>query len=175
MNLNQKLFFIFNKQVGKKPIVDALGRAGAEWVIVGMLGWYITSALIGYLPNYKMAVWPILFFGTAWAVAWLIDLLIGLIIREPRPQVKFPETKLLFTPLLTWKSFPSDHAMSAWLIFFIAAIFNLPFFWALLPLALWVSWSRIFAGVHYPLDILGGLTVAALAATLAWQVLALLT
>ncbi|MDO8676493.1 MAG: phosphatase PAP2 family protein [Candidatus Azambacteria bacterium] len=167
MNFNQRLFFAINKTVGQKPWLDALGRAGAEWVIVAMIGWYVASALIGYLPNFKLAIWPILFLGTSWAFAWVINLFIGLIVKEPRPHVKFLEARLLFTPLMSWKSFPSDHAMSAWLIFFMAAIFQLPFFLALLPLAFWISWGRIFAGVHYPLDILGGVGVAGFVAALA--------
>jgi len=57
--------------------------------------------------------------------------------------------------------------MSAFVILFTSYIFNLPASWALLPLALWVVWGRLYAGVHYPLDILGGIGVAIFVATVA--------
>ena len=57
-------------------------------------------------------------------------------------------------------SFPSDHAT---VLFAIAASFrvssppSMRSIWiAALAIAVAVSWSRVFLGVHYPLDILGG-------------------
>lgn len=168
MNFNTRLFFVINKLIGRSPWLDAFGRAGAEWVITGMLAWYMGSAFIGYFPAWRGAFWPLLFFGASWALGWIINIGLGALAREPRPHIKFPESKLLFTPLMSWKSFPSDHAMTAWLIFFLAIIFRLPFAWSLLPLALWVSWGRVFAGVHYPFDVLGGAAVAGGAAVLSY-------
>jgi undecaprenyl-diphosphatase len=71
-----------------------------------------------------------------------------------------PESKLLFTPLMSWKSFPSDHGMSAWLAVFFALLIGFPLVFPLVILALWVSWGRVYAGVHYPIDIFGGAAVA---------------
>lgn len=174
MNFNIRLFQKINALVGKNPWLDAFGRAGAEWVVVAMCGWYVASDLIFNLPSKRAAFWPLLMFGFAWALGWIINMLIGLAVHEPRPHVTHPESRLLFTPLMSWKSFPSDHAMSAWLIFFMAWLFNLPLFVALLPMALWVSWGRVYAGVHYPFDILGGATVAGLMTVVVYYVLVLL-
>lgn len=168
MDFNTRLFFRINQLVGKNPWLDAFGRAGAEWVILAMLAWYAVVSLIAYNFHLRLAIWPLLFFGTAWALGWIINIGLGALAREPRPHIKFPESKLLFTPLMSWKSFPSDHAMTAWLIFFLAIIFRLPFAWSLLPLALWVSWGRVFAGVHYPFDVLGGAAVAGAVAILSY-------
>lgn len=171
MSFNTKIFFAINKYQGQNPWLDAIGRAGAEWVVVGMLGWYAVSAFIGYAPSKRAAAFAIIFLAASWAMGWILDLCIGLIVREPRPHITHPESKLLFTPLMAWKSFPSDHAMSAWLIFFMALVCNLPLAWALLPLAVWVSWGRVFAGVHYPFDTLGGASVAGFVSILAFQLL----
>lgn len=168
MNWNLRLFRKINGLVGKNSWLDAFGRAGAEWAVVAMIGWYITSDLIINLPNRQAVFWPLAFLGTAWALGWMTNVIIGLIVREPRPHLSHPDSKLLFPPLMSWKSFPSDHAMSAWLILFMAALFKLPGLEALLPLAIWVSWGRVYAGVHYPFDIVGGIAVAALIATAAY-------
>ena len=163
-----------NSLVGKSPLLDAFGRAGAEWVIIAMFGWFVSADLVAFSGRWRLALWPLLFLGCAWAVGWLIGLVIGLVVKKPRPYVDQQNIKLLFTPLMSWKSFPSDHAMSAWLIFFVAGIFQLPWLWALLPLALWVSWGRVYAGVHYPFDIIGGVAVAGLMATFVYCVLMVL-
>ena len=171
MNLNVRLFKRINALVGSSKLLDAFGRAGAELVVVAMLVWFVLSDLSAYLPSKRAALLPILFLGTAWTVGWFLDLFIGIIVREPRPHMTHPESKLLFTPLMNWKSFPSDHAMSSWLIFCIAVVFHLPFAWGLLPLALWVCWGRVYSGVHYPFDIVGGAAVAALVSTVSYYVL----
>jgi undecaprenyl-diphosphatase len=174
MNFNVRLFKRINALVGSSKWLDAFGRAGAEYVVIGMLVWFVLADLSAYLPSKRAAILPILFLGTAWTLGWFLDLFIGIIVREPRPHITHPESKLLFTPLMNWKSFPSDHAMSSWLIFFIAAVFHLPFAWGLLPLALWVCWGRVYSGVHYPFDIVGGFGVAGLVSVVAYYVLVIL-
>ena len=175
MNWNIKLFKKINRFVGTSPWLDAFGKAGAEWVIVAIVGWYVAADFIINSASKLAIFWPIAFLGLAWALGWLINTLIGLIVREPRPHATYPESKLLFTPLSSWKSFPSDHAMSAWLIFFMALLFNLPGVEALLFMAIWVSWGRVYAGVHYPFDAVGGAAVAALVAVTSYYLLVLVS
>jgi len=161
-NYNFKLFIKINKLIGHNKWLDAFGSSGAEWVIFGALGWYITASLINGLPDKQEAIIPVLFFGFAWIIGWFLSLIIGLIVKEKRPYITHPEIKTLYKPLMYWKSFPSDHAMTTFLFFFLSLIFGLSFSWALLLLALWVSWGRVYAGFHYPFDIVGGLSLAGL-------------
>lgn len=174
MDINTKAFLKINGLVGKSRLLDSFGRAGAEWMIITTMAWYIASDFIDRMPDKRLVFLPLAFLAAAWAIGWLINLLISLSIHEPRPYISYPQTRLLFQPLMSWKSFPSDHSMSAWLIVFMAYIFNLPGAWALVPMALWVVWGRIYAGLHYPLDILGGIGVAAFAGSLAYYTLSLL-
>src|SRR3989344_3343265 len=174
MNLNIRLFFKINSLSGKSRFWDAFGRAGAEWAIIAILGWYAASSFVVSLPEWRGAFWPILFFGASWLLAWLLSIGIGLIVKEPRPHITYPESKLLFTPTMSWKSFPSDHAMTSWLAFFTALNFGFPAAWALLPLVLWVIWGRVYAGMHYPFDIVGGTVLAGLVAVLGYYVLLLI-
>ena len=52
-----------------------------------------------------------------------------------------------------------------------ALVFQLPAAWWLAPLALWVSWGRVYAGLHYPFDIVGGAAVAGLVAMFSYYIL----
>lgn len=164
MSWNIKLFFKINALVHKNHWLDAFGRAGAEWAIVAMLGWYSASVFIENWPDRRAAVLFLFWTGMVWLVGWLIDIGIGFLVHEPRPHMTYPQSQLLFTPVQNWKSFPSDHAMSAWLFFFLAVFAHLSGAMGLFPLALWVSWGRLYAGVHYPIDIVGGFGMAGILA-----------
>lgn len=74
---------------------------------------------------------------------------------EPRPFVNF-----YFSPLLdagSDASFPSRHASIMSAIAFSYLHFKSKWAPLFLFLMMWVGISRIYVGVHYPLDILGGL------------------
>lgn len=170
MNFNVSLFFKINKLVGKNRWLDLFGKAGAEWVIIAMLGWYVTSVLIRETDP-EAIILRLIVLGGAWVVGWLLNIFIGSIVKEPRPHITYPQSNILFQPMMSWKSFPSDHAFSAWLIFFMAFMFNLSGLEAIGVMALWVSWGRVFAGLHYPFDIVGGLAVAGLMVAASYNVL----
>jgi undecaprenyl-diphosphatase len=159
-DINTAIFFVINKLVGRSRFLDNFGRAGAEWLIIAMGAWYGGAVLVARMPETARVIWPLVFLLVGWSVMWLINLGVASLVRESRPFVTYPHIKTLFTPLMAWKSFPSDHAASAFIIVFFAYLFNLPGSWALIPMAIWVCWGRVFAGVHYPLDIVGGFTVA---------------
>jgi len=172
-NYNLELFNKINGLVGRNKWLDAFGRSGAEFVVFAMFAWYMVAGW------YASGTWlgTAAYFGwlvAAWFFGWLIDLGVGALVREQRPLVGDPLVKPLFLPLMKWKSFPSDHAMTAFLFFFLTSFFGLPMAGGLLILALWVAWGRIYAGVHYPLDIVGGAVVAAFSAWLIFNLSAIL-
>ena len=158
-DLNNKIFLKINGLVGKNRWLDGFGRAGAEFVIVAMAGWYLISVLVGS-STVEALYTNLLILPISWIFAWLLDLGIAILVKENRPQVENPEVKQLFKPMMNWKSFPSDHSMTAFLFFFIALFFGLPFTGGLFLLALWVVWGRVYCGVHYPLDALAGFLTA---------------
>lgn len=164
MNWSEKLFFKINSLVGKNRLMDAFGRAGAEWVIVAMAGWYATISFVLHFGNVVLMWLPIVSLAVVGAISWVASGLIGAVVKEVRPRLKFPEIKILFWPMYNTKSFPSDHTMFSFLIFFFALIFDFPTAWSLLPLALWVAWGRVYAGLHYPRDVVGGIILAGLMA-----------
>ncbi len=163
MNLNSQILAKINGLSGRNRWLDAFGRAGAEWVILAIVAWYAVGVFMTRAARQEIIV-PLAILAAAWLAGLLLNYILAKIMREPRPYLTNPEIKLLFIPLSGWKSFPSDHVMSAFLILFLALMFHLPAAWSLLPLALWVAWGRLYAGLHYPLDIIGGVCVAGLLA-----------
>lgn len=70
---------------------------------------------------------------------------------EPHPLVALPPTP----------SFPSGHATTSFAcaVVLVAAVPRLR--WPFLVLAALIAFSRVYNGVHYPLDIVGGAAVGA--------------
>jgi undecaprenyl-diphosphatase len=162
MNFNTRLFFKINNLVGKNKWLDAFGRAGAEWVILAMLGWFFTSAAYSNLPDLWLLTKKILFLGLVLSLAWLTNNIVGLVVKQPRPYVVYSQTRVLLDPSPHFpnKTFPSDHTALAFIIFLVAISLHLPWSGALFFLAMWVAWGRMYVGVHYPSDIVGGVIVA---------------
>lgn len=90
------------------------------------------------------------------AVAYAINTAIGLVKFRVRPFEALPEVLPLITGLLTQKSFPSGHATLAFAL--AASIYYLDKRWGIMfsILAVLVSFGRVMAGVHFPLDVVAG-------------------
>ena len=103
------------------------------------------------------------------ATVWSADLLAALlkrIVDRDRPYVVLPEAE----PLLRWDasaSFPSGHAATSAAGAVILAYLIGSRAWAVAVLAAAVAFSRVYIGVHYPLDVLVGAALGAAVALVA--------
>jgi membrane-associated phospholipid phosphatase len=90
--------------------------------------------------------------GAAWALANLAKA----IADRPRPYEVVADAVLRQQPA-HGTSFPSSHT-AVTVVVVIALVPFLPraLAWAATAYAVLVGWSRVYLGVHYPLDILGG-------------------
>jgi membrane-associated phospholipid phosphatase len=118
MSLNTRLFFKINALVGKSPALDFFGKVGAEYAVLVMGGYFTAAVFVQNWPDHVTSLGKLLFAACAWSLGWLFNLVIGKIVREPRPHITYPQSTLMFRPLQSWKSFPSDHGMTAWLMVF---------------------------------------------------------
>ena len=85
----------------------------------------------------------------------LLALVVKALVDRPRPPAVLPEAD----PLLggtVGASLPSGHAATSFAGAVILAILFRRGTWALLALAVLISFSRVYVGVHYPLDLLAG-------------------
>ncbi|MFA7267702.1 MAG: phosphatase PAP2 family protein [Sterolibacterium sp.] len=104
-------------------------------------------------------------FALGFALAWLGVAVLKLIVNFPRPLVALSNTvHLIGEPELQY-SFPSGHAAFSMLVAVILWPLAVRRFRALLVAWLvWVGWSRIAVGAHFPADVLGGFLIGWLAA-----------
>lgn len=86
---------------------------------------------------------------------------IGLIWPHPRPfMIGLGHA---FIPHVADSSFPSDHATVLFgVAFTLLAARNLFLGTGILACGLLVAWARVFLGIHFPLDMVGGAGVAAI-------------
>ena len=146
MDWSLQILAKINGLSGRNKWLDAFGRVGAEWVILAIVAWYVVGVFMTR-ASWQIIIALFAILAAAWLAGLLLNFIAAKIIREPRPYLTNPEIKLLYIPLSGWKSFPSDHAMSAFLILFLALLFHLPAAWSLLPLALWRYYRPSFSHV----------------------------
>lgn len=133
--------------------LSRLGSFGAIWLVIG-LGAALALRRPAILPLTAVTVWT----------ADLLALAIKAAIGRPRPFVLFPEPAPLIVGVLG-DSFPSGHAATS---FAGAALLSryLPGRWPVLfVLAVAIGFSRVYVGVHYPSDVVGGAILGMLVAT----------
>lgn len=123
------------------------------------LGLPLTYLFLGGVNNNKAQLNLALKTGITITAAMAISTVLKYAIDRPRPYEKYPDIHALssdFTP-----SFPSGHTTSA---FCTATTISLlyPKWYVIVPAYTWasmVAYSRLHMGMHYPLDILGGIII----------------
>ena len=154
--LNMALFHMINQYAGLNPFVDTIAILAAQYmplifVIVLIYLWIKKGTKTKNIVLYSIY---------AAILGLIINYVIGLLYFHPRPFM-IPVGTTLF-PYAAETSFPSDHTT-----FMLSIALMMSYFKEtrkigiiLAVLGLIGGLSRVFAGVHFPLDILGSVCVA---------------
>jgi len=153
--VNYDLFKDINDLSGN-GFVDGLMKFGAKYAIFIA---FVIVAILCLLRLRERAVRPVVDVVAALVVTFVLGVAEAQIHSEKRPfQTHHVHQLLAHGP---GQSFPSDHATAAFGLA-LATLAFLSWRWgvALLVVAIWIGFARVYDGIHYPVDILGSFLAA---------------
>ena len=146
--MNNEIFFFFYNLSHKSDIFDAVAGVVAIYFIFIL----IIFALLFLLRDSKWK--EIISLCVSGGVAWVLAKLLKILIHTDRPFVIFPQVQELF--IESGYAFPSGHTMVASAVAFSLFFVNKKLGYTFMCFALLIGMARVVAGVHFPIDILGG-------------------
>lgn len=154
------LFTYINKFVGKCLYIDALAIFFADYLVYFLIA---GAALIYFLIKKERRFRYVLIIGSSVILSRLaITELIRLIWHRSRPFVDYQVNQVIEHSASG--SFPSGHVAFLFALAVAVYFFNKKWGIVFLILSLLVGLARVFVGIHYPLDILGGIVIGIVSA-----------
>ena len=162
--INIKIFTDINRFAGESTLLDTIAIDIAEYLP------YVFIAVLFYLwlSSRGDGKYSALVAGYSAIAGVLINRFITLFYFHPRPFMLEIGTQLVYH--VPESSFPSDHttfmlSIAAMLLYFRSSVVIgcLLFFFGLIS-----GSSRVFCGVHFPMDIIGSVLVSLIATSTVW-------
>lgn len=154
MDINGALFDAVNDLAGHVTLADDAMKFAAQYLLFIVFGLVAVSWFIrrGNDESRRVAVYTACV--TA-ALSLLSVVAIQHFYAHGRPFVKRDDVVLLIQHGKD-ASFPSDHASASFALAAGIAVYRLRYGVVLLALASLIAFARVYVGVHYPADVLGG-------------------
>lgn len=170
--MNNDLFLLINGWAGHSSLIDGIMVFFAKdliYVVIAVA--VICAGLLVYRKQWR----TLAFFAGSMVLSYALLKLAGMLNVDHRPFMDHYVTQLISHA--PGKSFPSDHttastAIAAGLLFLTAYKKTGV---ALLAAAVLIGFSRIYVGVHYPADILGGLITGLLGAGMTYGIMRMMS
>lgn len=161
MNLVQQLdyqfFVVINNMAGRCPWLDAIARLFLNdyfvptlLAIILLMLWFDGATTIQRSKNQR----AVLVAAFSAALANILLKILNLFYHRPRPFDIYEANLLFYQP--TDSSLPSNAATLGFSIAAGVWIYRRRWGWILLGIAAIFGFSRVFGGVHYPLDVIAG-------------------
>ncbi len=153
MEIDIRYFRLINDQAGISPLIDQVILFANKYSII-----FFSAVILFYLFRKRRIFWTALL--SAGLSRGILTEAIAYLYNRPRPFEELEDVKLLVEASNLHSSFPSGHASFLFAVAFSVFLYRRKIGFVLILLALAVSVGRIYLGVHYPSDILGGIILA---------------
>jgi undecaprenyl-diphosphatase len=167
VTVNFQLFELLNREAGRFDNLDDVMEFAATKLIYAV---FALAAVLVARAAYRRQVRPIVRLGVTLVLAFAASTALGRVSREVRPFQSHHVHQLI--PHAPGVSMPSDHATAAFALAFGVGLFLSRRWGVVLGIAaLVIGVARVWAGVHYPGDVLAGAIIGGLAAVevLVWS------
>ncbi|MBU8681637.1 undecaprenyl-diphosphatase [Bacillus haynesii] len=131
----------------------------AEYMMYFLGAWLVIYWFTRKTKNRLMVIYAVI----AFVIAEILGKMMGSLYSNYQPFATLPNVNKLIEHEID-NSFPSDHTILFFSIGFLIFLFHKKTGWLWLVLAFTVGISRIWSGVHYPLDVAVGALLGVLSA-----------
>ena len=162
VNLDKKIINFFGRK-NNNVFLNSIMIA-ASFIGNGGMVWLFIAAMLLRKPSGK--IFAFLIIGSLITEFIIVEVIIKNIVKRARPIVEDISQKMLIKLPITY-SFPSGHTASSFAVTTVLALLSSHLFFAALPIAILISFSRVYLRVHYPSDVIAGVLVGFISGSIA--------
>ena len=159
--MDYQFFQLINSLAGHYKWLDCIGIFLASYsqyfLGAGVIVWMLAKDRLNFWKNFKITAY---FFAVAVVSRFVLGEIIKRLVARPR-AFELPQVMQLFDEKLG-TSFPSGHATFFFAFSTAVYLYNKKAGIVCYIVSFLMGLSRIYAGVHYPLDVLGGMALGIL-------------
>ncbi len=170
IKIMSNLFIFLHSFAGKWVLFDALVIVAAryfQYIVIGyafiLMHRTFVNRQVGINADLyiKKVTAQFVTIGTSIGLAFILTVIIKITLAIPRPFLNGVDTLFIYGG---YNSFPSGHATIFAALCVSMFLFHKVRGWWFFASAIIIGVARIIAGVHYPIDILGGYIIGAVSA-----------